>query len=75
MTLNAVLCGCGAMSKGWLRALKETPALAESIKVTGLVDVNLAAAEALTSEFGLNKASIGTRSFQRYCKGEGGYRL
>ncbi|SCW81364.1 Predicted dehydrogenase [Rhizobium mongolense subsp. loessense] len=60
MTLNAVLCGCGAMSKGWLRALKETPTLAETIAVTGLVDVNLAAAEALTSEFGLNNASIGT---------------
>lgn len=60
MTLNAVLCGCGAMSKGWLRALKETPALAESIEVTGLVDLNLAAAAALTSEFGLNRACIGT---------------
>ncbi|PKA43356.1 Gfo/Idh/MocA family oxidoreductase (plasmid) [Rhizobium sullae] len=60
MKLNAVLCGCGAMSKGWLRAIKETPALAEAIKVTGLVDVNPAAAEALAAEFGLSGAAIGT---------------
>jgi len=58
--LKAVLCGCGAMSKGWLRAIKETPALAAAIEVSGLVDVNPAAAEALASEFGLEGAVIGT---------------
>ncbi|CAN7601116.1 Gfo/Idh/MocA family oxidoreductase [Rhizobium sp. LjRoot258] len=60
MILNAVLCGCGAMSKGWLRAIKETPALKAGIKVKGLVDVNPAAAEALAAEFGLEGAVIGT---------------
>ncbi len=60
MTLNAVLCGCGAMSKGWLRAIKETPALAAEIEVKGLVDVNPAAAEKLAGEFGLSDAVIGT---------------
>ncbi|MBB3963141.1 Gfo/Idh/MocA family oxidoreductase [Rhizobium metallidurans] len=60
MTLNAVLCGCGAMSKGWLRAIKETPALAAEIEVKGLVDVNPAAAEKLAEEFGLSGAVIGT---------------
>jgi len=58
--LNAVLCGCGAMSKGWLRAIKETPALAAAIEVKGLVDVNPAAAGALAAEFGLEGAVIGT---------------
>jgi predicted dehydrogenase len=60
VTLNAVLCGCGAMSKGWLRAIKETPALAAEIEVKGLVDVNPAAAEKLAEEFGLSGAVIGT---------------
>ncbi|MEK1895472.1 MAG: Gfo/Idh/MocA family oxidoreductase [Rhizobium sp.] len=60
MILNAVLCGCGAMSKGWLRAIKETPALKAGIEVKGLVDVNPAAAEALAAEFGLQGAVIGT---------------
>jgi predicted dehydrogenase len=47
------------MSKGWLRAIKETPALTAAIKVTGLVDVNPAAAEKLAAEFGLSDAVIG----------------
>ncbi|EPE94436.1 GFO/IDH/MocA family dehydrogenase (plasmid) [Rhizobium grahamii CCGE 502] len=60
MILKAVLCGCGAMSKGWLRAIKETPALAAAIAVRGLVDVNPAAAEALAAEFGLEGVVTGT---------------
>lgn len=60
MTFNAVLCGCGAMSKGWLRAIKETPALAAEIEVKGLVDVHPAAAEKLAEEFGLSGVVIGT---------------
>ncbi|MGO4354724.1 Gfo/Idh/MocA family protein [Rhizobium sp. RAF36] len=59
MTLNAVLCGCGAMSKGWLRAIQDTPALAGAIAVKGLVDLNPAVAEALAAEFGLSDAVIG----------------
>lgn len=59
MTLNAVLCGCGAMSKGWLRTSQETPALAGAIAVKGLVDLNPAVAEALAAEFGLSDAVIG----------------
>jgi predicted dehydrogenase len=60
VTLKAVLCGCGAMSKGWLRAIKETPALAGAIEVSGLVDLNPAVAEALAAEFGLSGAIVGT---------------
>ncbi|QRM46381.1 Gfo/Idh/MocA family oxidoreductase [Rhizobium sp. BG4] len=60
MKLNAVLCGCGAMSKGWLRAIKETPALADAIAIRGLVDLNPEVAQALAAEFGLVDAVIGT---------------
>jgi len=48
------------MSKGWLKAIAETPDLASRIAIVGLVDLNLAAAKALRSEFGLDDAAIGT---------------
>nr|WP_210278857.1 MULTISPECIES: Gfo/Idh/MocA family oxidoreductase [unclassified Rhizobium] len=57
---NAILCGCGAMSKGWLRAITSTPALAESIQIVGLVDLNRATAENLAKEFSLDHAVIGS---------------
>ncbi|AVA22549.1 MULTISPECIES: Gfo/Idh/MocA family oxidoreductase [unclassified Rhizobium] len=60
MKFNAILCGCGAMSKGWLRAITLTPALAESIQIVGLVDLNRATAEGLAKEFGLEHAVIGS---------------
>ena len=44
---RAVLCGCGAMSKGWLQALAETPDLASSVEVVGLVDIVEGAAKTL----------------------------
>jgi predicted dehydrogenase len=48
------------MSKGWLRAIKQTPALADAIEIKGLVDLNTAVAETLAAEFGLSGAVIGT---------------
>lgn len=60
MSFRAVLAGCGAMSKGWLKALRDTPALAAQVEIIGLVDLNLAAAEGLKSEFGLEGAVTGT---------------
>jgi len=48
------------MSKGWLRAIKETPALADAIAIKGLVDLNPEVAQALAAEFGLGDAVIGT---------------
>src|SRR5690349_14410025 len=48
------------MSKGWLKAIAETPDLASRIAIVGLVDLNLAAAEALRAEFGLDDAAVGT---------------
>ena len=47
MTLNAVLCGCGAMAKGWLRAIASHPDLQSSIRICGLVDLNENVAHAL----------------------------
>jgi len=60
LTFNAILCGCGAMSKGWLRAIASDPALADAIKIVGLVDLNRETAESLAREFGLEGAVIGS---------------
>ena len=58
--MKAVVCGCGAMAKGWLRALAETPALKGAVDIVGLVDVDLSAAEALAEEFSLADAITGS---------------
>ncbi|MBO9099176.1 MULTISPECIES: Gfo/Idh/MocA family protein [unclassified Rhizobium] len=60
MTFNAILCGCGAMSKGWLRAIASDPAVAAAIKIVGLVDLNRETAENLAKEFGLEGTVIGS---------------
>ncbi|MQB19548.1 gfo/Idh/MocA family oxidoreductase [Agrobacterium tumefaciens] len=60
MTLNAVLCGCGAMAKGWLRAIASHPDLQSSIRICGLVDLNENVAQALADEFGLQDVVIGS---------------
>ncbi|PYE43061.1 putative dehydrogenase [Rhizobium sp. PP-F2F-G20b] len=57
---KAVLCGCGAMAKGWLRALAGDPLLKSRVEIVGLVDLDRATAEALAQEFGLTDAAIGT---------------
>jgi predicted dehydrogenase len=57
---SAILCGCGAMSKGWLRAIASTPELADAITIVGLVDLNRATAESLAKEFGLEGVVIGS---------------
>ncbi len=60
MTSRAVLCGCGAMAKGWLRALQSASRLRDEVEIVGLVDLDPAVAEALAAEFGLGDAQIGT---------------
>ena len=60
MKLKAILCGCGAMSKGWLRAIASEPALADQIVIVGLVDLNRATAESLAAEFDLGNVVIGS---------------
>jgi len=57
---KVVLCGCGAMAKGWLEALRNTPSLRQDIVVAGLVDLDCARADALAAEFGLTGATTGT---------------
>lgn len=58
--MRAVLCGCGAMAKGWLKAIAETPEIRSAVDVVGLVDVNPAAAKALADTFGLADALTGS---------------
>jgi len=48
------------MSKGWLKAIAETPSLASEIEIVGLVDLDRSLAEARAAEFGLGAATIGT---------------
>ncbi len=60
MTTRAVLCGCGAMAKGWLRALQSSSELRNEVEVVGLVDLDLSVARALASEFGLDEVVVGT---------------
>ncbi|RKE79473.1 Gfo/Idh/MocA family oxidoreductase [Rhizobium sp. AG855] len=60
MTLRAVLCGCGAMAKGWLRALQSSSELKQEVEIVGLVDLDLSVAKALALEFGLDDVVIDT---------------
>ena len=60
MVFKAVLAGCGSMSKGWLSALADHPPLQGRVEVVGLVDLDLATAQARAAEFGLSQAVIGT---------------
>ena len=60
MVIRAFLARCGSMAKGWLRALNEAPELKGRVTLVGLVDLDLAAADALRQEFGLDTAVTGT---------------
>jgi predicted dehydrogenase len=57
--LRAVMVGCGAMSKGWLRAIAEHDDLAERVSVVGLVDLDESRARELADEFRLDDPVIG----------------
>jgi predicted dehydrogenase len=48
------------MSKGWLKALADNPALAGKVTIVGLVDLDRSQAEARATEFDLGTAMIGT---------------
>ena len=54
--MNAVLVGCGAMSKAWLDAARQIDGLA----IVGLVDLDAERAKARALEYGLDGAVIGT---------------
>ena len=59
MTFRAVLAGCGKMARGWTDAIAR-PELAGRVELVGLVDVDLAAAERLRDEAGLDGIVTGT---------------
>ncbi|MGX5844080.1 Gfo/Idh/MocA family protein [Mesorhizobium sp. ArgA1] len=54
--MNAVLVGCGAMSKAWLDAARQIDGLA----IVGLVDLDAERAKARAREYGLDGVVIGT---------------
>lgn len=56
---RVVIAGCGAMSRGWLKAISETPSLRGRIEIAGLADLDLAQARSLAEECGLQDAAIG----------------
>lgn len=60
MQFRAVLAGCGGMSKGWLSAIAESELIKGRIEIVGLVDIDLATAQARAAEFGLTNAVVGT---------------
>lgn len=57
--LRAVMVGCGAMSNGWLLAIRETPALSVVVEIVGLVDLDEKTARSRAIEHGLD-VPVGT---------------
>lgn len=60
MAKTAVLVGCGAMAKGWLKAIFENDFLSREINIVGLVDLSLETAQALAAEFNMQDVTIST---------------
>lgn len=58
--LRVVMAGCGAMSKGWLAAIRDTPVLRDGVEMVGFVDLDAAAARARAEEFGWSSAAVGS---------------
>lgn len=58
--LSAVMVGCGAMSKGWLQAVADTPVLAQGVTMAGFVDLDAGLARARADDFGWTAAAAGT---------------
>ncbi len=48
------------MARGWVKALREPSDLGERVELVGLVDVHIAAAEALRDDFDLGAITLGT---------------
>ena len=60
MRRKTVICGCGAMARGWLKAIAENEDLAAGIDVVGFVDLDIEAARALAAEYGHDAAAVGS---------------
>lgn len=50
MRKTAVLCGCGSMAKGWLKAIAAHEDLATRVRIVGLVDLDAETARSLARE-------------------------
>jgi len=56
MELQAVLVGCGLMSRRWL----EAAARIEGLRIAGLVDIDASRARSRADEFGLSHSTVGS---------------
>ncbi len=58
MQKTAVICGCGAMAHGWLKAIASHTDLAQGVRIVGLVDLDIATARRLADETGLGPVPL-----------------
>ena len=58
--LTAVMAGCGAMSDGWLKALRDVPYLSEKVRLVGLVDLDPAVASMRAQKHALSDVAVGS---------------
>lgn len=58
MHKTAVICGCGAMAKGWLKAIADHADLAAQVRIIGLVDLDLGTARTLAADCGLGDVKL-----------------
>jgi predicted dehydrogenase len=56
--LTAVMAGCGAMSDGWLTALREIPYLKDNVRLVGMVDLDPEVAVRRAEKHGLGGISV-----------------
>jgi predicted dehydrogenase len=55
---KAVLCGCGSMAKGWLKAIAALEDLATRVRIVGLVDLDAETARSLARECDLGDMPV-----------------
>ncbi|UVC07257.1 Gfo/Idh/MocA family oxidoreductase [Rhizobium sp. TH2] len=60
MQRTAVICGCGSMAKGWLKAIATNENLSDRAKIIGLVDLDVETARKLAEECSLGDVPLFT---------------
>ena len=60
MQRTAVICGCGAMARGWLGAIASGAGVAGRVRIVGLVDLDLETARKLAEECALGDMPVHT---------------
>ena len=58
MRKTAVICGCGSMAKGWLKAIAAHGDLSGRVRIVGLVDIDPATAGKLAAECDLRDVPV-----------------